>query len=157
MAFHTFTFRVVFLSHPSLGQVSPWCFSTRMTPSGLLIPVSYLQLLSFPLGPCTKSISHLLRCLWHIQTDIFHSVLGKLMNFNSQQHYSFFFFYYRKHSYFFWGQMHPSMLGSVVPMDTDVCLAVAEWVQWDRRHFLVIFIILWTYSRIASLFQYHLK
>lgn len=121
--------------------------------TGLLIPGNYLQFMSFPLGPCTESISQLLRCLCYLQIDNFYSVLVKILNFNSQQHYSFFFFYSRIYSYSFWCERYTSMLGIVVPMDTDVCTIVAEWVEWDLRLFLVIFIIRWwTHCRIVSSF-----
>lgn len=41
--------------------------------------------------------------------------------------------------------MHTSMLGIVVPMDTDACTIAAEWVEWDLR------LLLWYLSFAGEL------
>lgn len=123
---------------PIVGWVSS-CeqqqFSTRMMWSGLLIPVSYPQLMSFPLSPCTKGISFpSLISLGVYPTckliNMFCSILVKLWSLIPRS------IILLCVSYSFWHQMHTSVLGLVFPMDVDFCI-VAEWMEWDLGLFLV--------------------
>lgn len=95
----------------------------------MLIPVNYSQIMCFPLSPCSKIPDHLLGV--HPIYQLINSILVKIINLKSQWHYLFFFFSYsRKHAYLFWCQIHTSLLGIVVPTDTQFFIVV-EWVEWD--------------------------
>lgn len=130
MASYTFTLRVVFASH------HPWVCSFLLTAnsllpewqSGMLIPVNYSQIMCFLLVRAPKIPHHLLGVNPIYQ--LINSILVKIINLKSHWDYPFIFSYSRKHAYLFWCQIHTSLLGIVVPMDTHFFIVV-EWVGWD--------------------------